>query len=83
MPQPDGHIGIAGKIKINLERIGKNTDPGSQNREFPQRHSGYRIPQNADIIGQQNLFAKTDHKGIQAADEFVRSFFAGLHVHLR
>src|SRR3546814_5141197 len=30
----DGHVGIAGEIKIELERIGKNSLPGTQKMNF-------------------------------------------------
>ena len=50
----DGHVGIAGKVEIDLETVGDDTQPCRQYRGSSLR--GCCLPQKADVICQQHLF---------------------------
>ena len=53
----DGHVGIAGKVEIDLETVGDDTQPCRQHRGSSLR--GCCLPQKADVICQQYLFPNT------------------------
>ena len=64
MPQANGHIGVSGKIEVNLE--------GKGNGAQPRRHSGGGghgadlLPEGAHLIGDQHLFGKAHYKALHA-----------------
>ena len=63
-PQPHGHIGIAGKVKIDLEREGDYAQPCPH---AARRGGGLvHIPQRADAVGQQHLLGQADDEHIHA-----------------
>ena len=57
-PQANGHIGITGEIKIQLQGVGRNAHPSGQRAILHLQ----MLPQSAHLIGQQHLFGKTHHK---------------------
>lgn len=61
LAQAARHVGIAGKVKIDLERIGEQPHPGAQ---YPVllRRGRQRGPERAHGIGQQQLFGQPDDK---------------------
>ena len=65
--EADGHVGVRRKVKVDLERIGKEPDPGADDRnrrQFAVQHGGGHF---AGHVGQQDLF---EHAG-QEPDESV------------
>ena len=80
MPEADGHIRITGKVKINLESIGRDPDPGCQDRHIARIHHTDLVPQNPRLIGQKNLFAQPDHKAVDALGEFLHALFPGAQL---
>ena len=59
-PQTDGHVRIAGEVKVDLEAEGEKAHPASQHRQLPRPLGGQAIlPQRADGVGQQHLLGKT------------------------
>ena len=67
----DGHHGVTGKIKVELERIGDDTQPDQRRGRIGQAHKGGGravgnaddvCPERADGIRQQDLFCQTEGK---------------------
>ena len=68
-PQSDGHIRIAGKIKINLQRKCDGRQPCQQNRLLPAALQGSsKSPQ---LVGQQHFFGKAQHKARQPLSQIL------------
>ena len=63
-PETDGHIRVAGKIKVELERKGERAEPRSGKAQL--RSGGIDIPERADVVGEQYLFPETDGKPLHA-----------------
>ena len=63
-PETDGHIRVAGKIKVELERKGERAEPRSGKAQL--RSSGIDIPERADVVGEQYLLPKTNGKPLHA-----------------
>ena len=63
LAQADGHLGIAGKVKVNLEGIGRRSHPG-QGRGDTAKAQGFGNlgPQRADVVGNQHLFPQAHDK---------------------
>src|SRR5215471_1627511 len=61
IPQSDGHVGVSSKIKIQLTRISKRCDPGTN-----ESHTGvgvkHRIYVFGDVIGNHHLSHEANHK---------------------
>ena len=65
----DGHQGVTGKIKVELERIGDDTQPDQRRGRIGKAHKGGGrtvgnaddvCPERADGIRQQDLFCQTE-----------------------
>ena len=63
-PETDGHIRVAGKIKVELERKGERAEPRSGKAQL--RSSGIDIPERADVVGEQYLLPETNGKPLHA-----------------
>ena len=74
-PQADSHVGIAGKVKIDLEGIGQDPQPCAQRRQR-RRILQADVPQHTDAVGQKHLFAKAADKGLHAAGKLRDVFMA-------
>ncbi len=70
LAEADRHIGIAGKVKVNLQRIADCTEPREQKGQFPARQRKYIVRNHRKHIGQQDLFGKTDDKAVDARGKF-------------
>ena len=58
--QADGHVGIAGEIKVDLEREGQRAQP---RRDHGGRgHGGDLLPHGAHLVGQQHLLPQSRDK---------------------
>ena len=71
--QTDGHIRIARKVKIDLEGISQQPQPGRQHRHGGGLHTGYALPYPADGIGQQHLFAHTRREAPHPRAEILKA----------
>ncbi len=84
LPQPYCHIGIAGKIKINLEGKRQNSHPGGQRAHLPQAHFRNRHPKFTHIVGNQHLFRQAEAEALHPAADRLQAGFpvvkAGLHI---
>ena len=62
-PQADGHVGVAGKVKVNLKAEGKKPCPAPRNRQRPGVLRGLAaLPQGPGGVGQQHLLGKARGK---------------------
>ena len=60
-PQASSHVGVTGKVEINLQRIGTGSRPGPQGAGG-HRVGGHGVPQHAKLVGQQHFFGQPHHK---------------------
>ena len=63
MPQADGHVRVAGEVKIDLERVRDGADP--RRDRCGVRHGGDVLPDGAHLVGDEHLLAQTDHQPLQ------------------
>ena len=66
----DRHVGIAGEIEIELERVGQHADPGLIER-WRVGAEGLRY-QRLDAVGQAGLLEQADGEDDQAAQDQMR-----------
>ena len=57
--QPDGHIAVARKVKINLKQIGHRPDPRGQSADLRQFCRKHRVRGQGGRIGQKHLLRQT------------------------
>ena len=84
--QADGHIGVAGKVKVDLKAEGQQAHPAARRCQRPGslgRQLG--IPQSADGVGQQHFFSKahaepagSQGKVLRAVDPVIQVLRHGL-----
>ena len=70
-PEPDRHVGIGGKVKVQLQRVEHRAEPRRRDglRRRPLRQNG---KQEAPArIGEQHLFAETDKEAAHAFRKIV------------
>ena len=79
LSQPDCHIRIPGKVKINLERVRCRPQPCRGHRNILHRHRHDRIAEDADIVRQQNLLSHTRHKPLHAISKIIHTLPVFLH----
>ena len=72
--KPDGHIGITGKIVIDLEGIGQHPHPGGSGGHARRIHGKNGISILAQYIGDQYLLAQTQGKPEKTGQAVVRIF---------
>ena len=80
LAKTDGHIGVAGKIKVNLEGKSQYAQPSGQNTHFGYFHSGNLRPKQSDIIGEKNLFSKSCDKPADAFSKEISIFPAAVEL---
>ena len=68
--QTDGHIGITGEIKINLEGKGDQAQPGTEGAGLG-KISIHLAPETAESVCQQHLFRQTDAEPAKAAAHLI------------
>ena len=78
--QADGHIGIPGKIKINLKAVRGDSDPGRQYRQILHSQAAYLFPYDTDTVGQQDLFPQSYHKPADSSGKIVYIFLTPHHL---
>ena len=74
----DGHVGIAGKVEIDLETVGDDTQPCRQHRGSSLR--GCCLPQKADVICQQHLFSDAAGEALHSLGKEVSGAFPVLQL---
>ena len=74
----DRHVGIAGEIEIELERVGQRADPGliEGRRSWAEGERDQRL----DAVGQAGLLEQADGEDDQAAQDQMRIGALGLRA---
>ena len=75
-PQASCHVGIAGKVKVDLQGVGQDAHPGGEGSPFCLE----KIPQIAHGVGQEHLFSQAQDKQLDAGGKVVDILPAGLHL---
>ena len=70
LSETDRHIRISAEVKINLHRIGKTSDPGSQHRSLRCAQYCDRLIDTSHVVGDQNFFPKSLQKPHHTVAEF-------------
>ena len=75
-----GHIGITGKVEIDLE--GKGQDPHPYHKDAAVRRKDGRDlrPQGAGLIGQQDLFSQAHHETADPQGKTLKAFGPGVQL---
>lgn len=78
--QADGHLGITGKVEIDLE--GKGQDPHPYHKDAAVRRKDGRDlrPQGAGLIGQQDLFSQAHHETADPQGKTLKAFGPGVQL---
>ena len=69
--QADGHVGIPGKIEVNVQHKGKGVQPGKHHRRGGALP--VKISQQCQIVRQNHLFGKADHKPPQTQADVLQA----------
>ena len=72
--QPNGHIGIAGKVKVNLEGKGDGAQPGRPGGKTCPRQRRHGIPQGAHLVRDEHLFPQAYGEPSDARGKLRRCF---------
>ena len=75
-PQASCHIGITGKVKVNLQRVSQDSHPGGEGPPFCLE----KIPQIAHGVGQQHLFPQAQDKQLDTGGKVMDILPAVLHL---
>ena len=67
------HVGVAREVKVDLEGEGQHTQPSPRHGQVRQRHGLIAVPQHPHVVGDEQLFAKADHKHLDARGKLVHS----------
>ena len=81
--QADGHIGIAGEIKIDLQRIGDGTQPGGCHGK-PRQEVEAVVGDLGHVVGKQELLAQAVDEPLHTGADIGEAFLPGddLLLHL-
>ena len=60
--ETDRHVGVAGKVEVDLQRIADKAKPRVPDRELCERHRENPIGRPGDDVRDQHLLGKTDDK---------------------
>ena len=74
MAHADCHIGIAGKIKINLEGKGQNSQPYHKDAALLGQNAIDFSPEGSGLIGKKHLFSQTNDKITDTQRELFQIF---------
>ena len=61
-PHADGHIRVAGEVKVNLHGIAHRPQPGHPGGEFPGLQAVGEVGHHRKLIGQKDFFAQAHQK---------------------
>ena len=78
--QAHGHVGVAGEVEVQLQGEGHHTQPRPRHGELVGGQGQDRIPQLADVVGQQHLFGQTHGEHLHAGGELLRRVGAVVHL---
>ena len=70
-PETDCHVGVAGKIEVDLEHVGEHAEQDAHRRRARKRAAQQLVSHLPDVIGKQHLFAETDAKARHAAEDVL------------
>ena len=75
-PQTDGHVAVAGEIKIDLQRIGYGGKPVERGAVNGAVSGVDRLGDAGDVVCQNDLFRKAEDKAAQTGRHIVDRFAA-------
>ena len=78
-PQTDGHVAVAGKIEIDLQRIGYGGKPVERGAVNGAVSGVDRLGDAGDVVCQNALFCKAEDKAAQTGRHVVDRFMAFLN----
>ena len=70
-PETDCHVGVAGKIEVDLEHVGEHAEQDARRRRARKRAAQQLVCDLPDVIGKQNLFPQTDAKARHTAEDVL------------
>lgn len=74
MAHAHSHIGIAGKIEVDLESKGQNSQPDHEDAAVFWKHGMDLRPQSACLIGQKDFFSQAQYKTADACGKLGQAF---------
>ena len=78
--ETDGHIAVAGKIEVDLQRVANGARPSCQHADFSGRQREHRVRHLTERVRQQQLFAQTADKPADAECGLLRSGAAAVDL---
>ena len=69
-PQADGHVAVAGEVKVYLKGVSRQTQPRAGGRQALRRQR--LVPQLADGVGKEDLLRRAHGEAPDTGDEFVQ-----------
>ena len=78
-PEAYGHVGVSGEVKVNLQRECKGAYPAPHEGQIAAARR-VNVPQCADVIGNQHLFADAYHEALHAGGKLVHAVGAEIKL---
>ena len=78
--ETDGHIAVAGKIEVDLQRVANGARPSCQHADLSGRQREHGIRHLTERVRQQQLFAQTADKPADAECGLLRSGAAAVDL---
>src|SRR5216684_3972737 len=64
--EPDRHVGIAGEVEVDLQRIAQDAKPGVYPAELVRWQFEHRVRDGAEVVGYRDLLAQAKTETIGA-----------------
>ena len=78
--ETDGHIAVAGKIEVDLQRVANGARPSCQHADLSGRQREHRVRHLTERVRQQQLFAQAADKPADAECGLLRSGAAAVDL---
>src|SRR5438045_1961567 len=69
--ETDGHVGIAGKVEIDLQRVAANRQPGETRRNFMAGDREEPVCQLSDDVGDHELLRHSQRESFDTVSETI------------
>ena len=79
-PQADGHVGIAGKIIVEVHQVSEYREPADRGGKFVGRCVEQAVHRAADGVRDDHLFPQADDEAARALDEIIGGDVPIAHV---
>ena len=76
----NGHVRIAGEIKVDLQGVAERGQPGERGGEFPAGQGKDLVGDQGQGVGQQHLFAKPQDKALGSFGKPLDAAVAGMQI---